>query len=229
MGRGCRGQPIFANLEDCEHFTYVLDDVAELFGWSILDWVLMPNHHHLVVQLSEVNLAAGMHRLHFMFGQRWNERNDSTGHVLFRRFMNIPLRREGSAARVMRYIDLNPVRAGLCAEPEDWLWGGYLATVGRCRPYAFHAPDLALRAAEPHHVEPGPARLAYARAVRARLEQTRGRGNAEDWRPSLDEIVVADDVETFRDAVDIWRYSQREIAEHLGRSQASVSRMIISG
>ena len=222
MGRGCRGVPIFDSQDDREHFAFLLHDVAVRFEWTILDWVLMPNHHHLLVRLDKPNLGQGMHRLHFMFGQRWNERKPSRGHVYFRRYKNVPLRREGAAARVMRYIDLNPVRAGLCARPEEWTWGGYNANIGRRNALPFHDSTTALRVMVPYVEDPEEARLLYSRSVHDRLAATRKRGTPRDIRPTLDEILVPGDVDSIREATETWWYPVREIARHIGCSPMTV-------
>lgn len=213
---------MFSTDADRDHLAFLLDDVVDRLGWKILGWVFMPNHHHLLVQLDRPNLAEGMHRMHFMFGQRWNERNDSTGHVLFRRYKSIPLRRAGATARVLRYIDLNPVRAGLCANPEDWQWGGYAANVGRREPRAFHDAHAGVRVLAPTAESDHEAHDAYARSVRLRLEETRGRGAPTDVRPTLEEILIPGDIESVHEATETWWYSTRAVARHIGCSHATI-------
>lgn len=222
MGRGCRGQPIFGESVDREHFAYLLSEVAERFEWTIYGWVFMPNHHHLLLGLKEPNLGKGMHRAHFMFGQRWNERNESTGHALFRRYKSVPLLRENAPQRVLRYIDLNPVRAGLCARPEDWEWSGFSANIGRRNALGFHSPDAGLRVMVPHTSDPVEARPLYAQSVYDRLDATRGRGSAHDVRPTLEEILIPGDVDSLREATDTWWYSQRALARHIGCSHTTI-------
>ncbi len=226
MGRGCRGQLLFATTSDCEHFAYLLTDVVERFGWTIYDWVFMPNHHHLVIKLEEPNLDRGMHRLQGLFGQRWNERNNSTGHVFFRRYKNVPLTRPQAASRVMRYVDLNPIRAGLCRRPGEWEWSGYQANVGLRSPLPFHSADKALTVMTTDVPDPREARLVYARLVTDRLAATRGVGSSSDSRPSLGEIIVRGDIDSLREAHETWWYSTREIAQHVGCSHATVFRWL---
>jgi REP element-mobilizing transposase RayT len=228
MGRGCRGQPIFENTADCEHFAYLLTDVVERFGWTICDWVFMPNHHHLVVKLEEPNLDRGMHRLQGLFGQRWNERNDSSGHVFFRRYKNVALTDSLAASRVLRYVDLNPVRGGLSNQLGDWEWSGYLANIGRRSPLPFHNPDEALRVMTPHIGDPEEARFAYARLVSDRLAVTRRIGTPNDSRPSLGEIIVRGDLGSLREANVTWWYSTYEIAAFIGCGQKTVHRWLTS-
>ena len=226
MARGCRGQPIFATADDRHHFAYLLSEVALECGWTIATWAFMPNHHHLLLKLDKPNLDKGMHRAHFMFAQRWNDRHESTGHVLFRRYKSIPLRRVGAPSRVMKYIDLNPVRAGLCVRPEDWEWSGFAANIGRRRAHEFHSPNMALRVMTPHVEDPVEARPLYAQSVYERLEAIRGTGRADDVRPPLSEILIPGDVDSIREATETWWYSQRAVAAHIGCGNATVSRWL---
>lgn len=222
MGRGCRGQPIFATDEDREHFTYLLNTVVEEFEWKIYNWVLMPNHHHLVVGLESRNLNDGMKRAHGLFAQRWNQRHDSSGHVFFRRYKSIPMRRPGYAATVMKYIDLNPVRAGLCQRPENWKWSGYNAIIGRGPRQEFHAADSAVRIVSSLDDEPAMNRLEYQRRVEARIAIVRGQGTPEDSRPNLSEILDPGNPHSLREAHELWSYSSREIAAEVGASNNTV-------
>lgn len=226
MGRGCRGQPIFSTDEDRAHFTYLLGTVVEEYQWRIHNWVLMPNHHHLVVELTSRNLDDGMKRAHGLFAQRWNLRHDSSGHVFFRRYKNIPMRRPGYATTVMRYIDLNPVRAGLCERPEDWEWGGYNALIGRRSALPFHDADRGVRTISALDEEPAVNRLHYQRSVEQRMADVRGRGTPDDSRPSLAEILDPGNPHSLREAHELWTYSAREIGEVVGVTHSTILRWI---
>lgn len=225
MGRGCRGEPLLSTAPDREHFAFLLGDVAERFEWTIANWVLMPNHHHLLVRLKEPNLDEGMHRLHGLFAQRWNIRNGGSGHVFFRRYKNVVLRRAGAPGRVSRYLDLNPVRAGLCSEPEEWTWSGYAAIVGKRQPERFHAASEALRMVSADYIGVG-AQLEYARSVRQRLATARTARGHLTSRPWLREIIVPGDLSSLREAHETWWYSTREIATTLDVSVATVHRWL---
>lgn len=53
IGRGCRGIPVLGDDDSRGHFVYLLNEVVKQYEWRVLDWVLMSNHHHLVVSLRE--------------------------------------------------------------------------------------------------------------------------------------------------------------------------------
>lgn len=105
----------------------------------------MPNHVHLVVETSEANISAGMQYLLGRYGQAFNTRHELTGHLFEGRFHSRLIETDPHLLVVVRYVLLNPVRAGLCDHPYDYEWSSYRATVGLTpRPPFLHV-DLVLR------------------------------------------------------------------------------------
>ena len=90
----------------------------------------MDNHYHLVIETPEANLSAGMQRLNGTYAQRFNQRHGRSGHLFQGRFHAALLDREAHLLETCRYVVLNPVRAGACAEPIAWPWSSYRATAG---------------------------------------------------------------------------------------------------
>jgi putative transposase len=108
----------------------LLGQVIRRFEWSCLTYCLMDNHYHLLLLTPEPSLGAGMGRLNGLFAQRFNLRHDRAGRLWGDRFFSLPLRRDSHLLEAVRYIAWNPVRAGLCASPEDWPWSGHRALLG---------------------------------------------------------------------------------------------------
>lgn len=208
IGRGVRGEPVLGDTAGKRHFLHRLEEVRFSFGWKVLNWVLMTNHYHLVIRLSEPTLAAGMQRLHGMVAQTWNWRHQEMGHVWMRRYSSIPILDERQFGSVMRYIDLNPVRAGLCAHPADWPWSGYAANVGLRPPIPGHSPvDFAAMQIR---------REDYAALIHAEAPRVHGIGGLFDERPTLHEIIDRDDITTIDDAILLWGYRVGEVALFMG-------------
>jgi hypothetical protein len=63
-----------------------------------------------------------------MYGYRFNNRYEHDGHVFERRFGSSEIASEAHLLATIQYIALNPVRAGLCADPADWRWSSFRAT-----------------------------------------------------------------------------------------------------
>jgi putative transposase len=132
--RGVRRQTIYRDHHDYERFVRLFGWILRDLGWKCLAFVLMPNHYHLLVELTEPSLSDGMHRLNFRFAMHFNRRYDLTGHVFERRFWSDAIESDEHLFEAARYIVLNPVRARLCPHPGLWPWSSYAPTAGQGRP-----------------------------------------------------------------------------------------------
>jgi putative transposase len=96
----------------------------------VLAYCLMTNHYHLLLESPEPNLATGMHRQLGAFAQWFNERYDVEGHVFERRYQSELAKDDAHLVELVRYVVLNPVRAGICSHPVEYRWSSYRATMG---------------------------------------------------------------------------------------------------
>ncbi|MGZ8716916.1 MAG: transposase, partial [Gaiellaceae bacterium] len=71
------------------------------------------------------------------FSRKANRRHRRTGHLFNERFAAVPIEEESHLLEACRYVVLNPVRAGLCARPEDWFWSGFATSCGLARTFPF--------------------------------------------------------------------------------------------
>ncbi len=90
----------------------------------------MTNHLHLIVETPVPNLSDGMRDLLSSFAQRFNTVHRRVGHLVQHRFDAKLIERETHLLENLRYVPLNPVRAGMVAAPAEWPWGSYRATAG---------------------------------------------------------------------------------------------------
>ena len=91
----------------------------------------MTNHYHVVVETPEANLSEGMRQLNGVFTQITNRRHGLVGHLFQGRFKGILVELDAYLLELARYVELNPVRAGMVLEPGDWTWSSYRAMVGQ--------------------------------------------------------------------------------------------------
>jgi putative transposase len=83
----------------------------------------MPNHLHLVVRpRTDDDLGRWMHWLLTTHAQRHRSRHVTTGHIWQGRYKSFPIQTDVHLLRVLRYVERNPVRAGLVASSRDWRW-----------------------------------------------------------------------------------------------------------
>ena len=121
--RGNYRQTVFFSDADRAEYLDLLDHHAAFEGLEIFGWCLMTNHiHMLAVPRQRDALARTMRRTQSDYSQRLNRRVGSRcGHLWQSRFYSCPL--AGDAVwTVLRYIELNPVRAGLVAAAEQSQW-----------------------------------------------------------------------------------------------------------
>lgn len=120
---------------DAEHrfFLGLMHNTVLDFGWKCLSYCLMPNHVHLLIRHVTPNLSPGMQRLATRYARYYNDRRERYGHVFQGRFGSRIVARESHLREVMRYIALNPVRAGLCPDPAGYPWSAHRALLGVAR------------------------------------------------------------------------------------------------
>jgi putative transposase len=128
--RGDRREDIFLDEGDRLYWLELLGQTCARFNWKVHAYCLMDNHFHIVVETVEGNLSAGMRQLNGVYTQWHNRTHGRVGHVFQGRFKAIVVHKQGYLLELARYVVLNPVRAGMCDQAEDWLWSSYHATAG---------------------------------------------------------------------------------------------------
>lgn len=142
--RGDRREDIFEDDEDRLALLEVLSEGLARFDASVLAWCLMSNHYHFVLRTRRANLSRLMRHVNGLYTQRYNRRHGKVGHLFQGRFKGILIQEDSYLAEVCRYVDLNPVRAGMVESPVDWLWSSYGAFIGRTPPLAGHDANSVL-------------------------------------------------------------------------------------
>lgn len=122
MAHGVAGQDIFHDDADRVKFLEDLRSLVRGSGASLLAYCLMGNHFHLAIQVGTIALSSIMQRLLTRHSKAFNQRHDRKGHLFWGRYEANPCTDEKYLAALIRYIHLNPVRAGLVTKAEDWPW-----------------------------------------------------------------------------------------------------------
>jgi putative transposase len=120
--RGVARAAIFRDPLDYVAFRSQLREVIRRFAWNVYTYCLMPNHYHLIIETEREHLSAGMHRLNFLYAQRFNRRHDRVGHLFQNRFAAYVIESDEHLLNSIAYVSQNPVRAGLCDAAADWPW-----------------------------------------------------------------------------------------------------------
>jgi putative transposase len=158
--RGNRGQEIFSRRADYLCFLALLTAGVERFEWRCHAYCLMPNHFHLLIETPEPNLSRGMQWLNGRYAQLFNQTYGYNGHLFQGRFYSGLVESNHHLLELVRYILLNPVRAGLSADAGGWEWSSFLSFVGKVARPRFLTTDWIMRQFGP---ELGKARNALQR------------------------------------------------------------------
>jgi putative transposase len=120
--RGNRRQPTFFGTADYREYLRLIERAKRRSGVTILAYCLMPNHvHFAVVPQHRGSLHQFFAEAHRRYSYRINRREGWHGHLWQSRFYSNAMD-EAHLISTVRYIELNPVAAGLCLRPEEWPW-----------------------------------------------------------------------------------------------------------
>lgn len=128
--RGDRREDIYHDDADREGWLEVLTEVCSRYNWVVHAYCLMSNHYHLIAETPDSNLSKGMRHLNGVYTQWFNRSHGLVGHLFQGRYKAILVQKETYLLELTRYVVLNPVRAGMVADPGEWSWSSYNATLG---------------------------------------------------------------------------------------------------
>lgn len=108
-----------------------LREYAEQARLRVLAYCLMPNHVHLVAVPEETDsMAVALQRTHGRYALYLNARRQRSGHLWQNRFYSCALDQRGHLWTALRYVEQNPVRAGLCGQADQYAWSSARAHLG---------------------------------------------------------------------------------------------------
>jgi putative transposase len=185
--RGVNRSDIFRAPPDYEHFLTIFRAAAAEYETDVHTYVLMTNHIHCIVTPRvEGALSKTMKTLEQTYTGYFNRRYERTGGLYNDRFRSFPIDTERYWFTCNRYVELNPVRAGMATRPEDYRWSSY-------RFHAFGEPnDL---------IVPHPLYLALGNSAAMRQQC---------WRAICGEALSAEQLTEMRDFVRRGQPARRE-------------------
>jgi putative transposase len=131
MMRGNAGAPVFFDEADRCRFYLLVQEGTERFGFRVHAFCCMANHIHLALQVGEIPLSRIMQNLSLRYTAWINRRQGRSGHLFQGRYKALLIDGENYLLELVRYIHLNPVRAGVVDLPEDYPWSGHRGYLGR--------------------------------------------------------------------------------------------------
>ena len=155
---------LFRDDVDRHAFLEHLEHTFARLELGIVSYVLMTNHHHLIVATPDDRIARGLHDLHGGYSRIHNRRHGRKAHLFRAHPFARRLENSDDLIATDRYIARNPVEAGIVLDPFDWPWSSAQAHAGMA------APALTL----------------HERPLRGAYE------DAPDWRPRYHDGMVGE-------------------------------------
>ena len=128
--RGNNGQDIFFSDIDRCRLCLIIQQGIERYDHRIHGFCFMSNHIHLIIQIGTTPLSIIMHHLGSNYAKYINRTHKRIGHLFQGKFKAILVDARDYLLELIRYVHLNPVRAGIVTIPEHYLWSGHLAYIG---------------------------------------------------------------------------------------------------
>jgi putative transposase len=131
--RGNNRQPIFFCDDDYQFFLESIESAKDKYKCRLYSFVLMTNHVHLLLEPIEdsENLAYFMKHIAQRYGQYVNKHYKRSGTLWEGRFKSSPISYDRYLLACSRYVEMNPVRAGIVEKPEEYKFSSYNAKIGK--------------------------------------------------------------------------------------------------
>ncbi len=134
--RGLNRQDIFLGDKDRADFLGRLETALSQTGCRCYAWALLNNHFHLLIRTSDKPLSDLMRKVLSGYAIAFNRRHGRHGYLFQNRYKSVLCQEEAYLLELVRYIHLNPLRAGIVKDMDEldrYRWSGHAVLVGRCR------------------------------------------------------------------------------------------------
>ena len=126
IARGNNKIRLFRRYCDFKLFKCILNKYCKKNSIQIHHYVLMGTHYHILVWVENTSILATMMKaMHISYQYRYRKKYGYVGHLWHSRFKSIVITSEEHWIQCGRYIELNPVHAGICNDPNDYRWSSY--------------------------------------------------------------------------------------------------------
>lgn len=186
LNRGNNRQIVFQEEEDFAYFLKLLKRYKKELKFKLYHFCLMPNHIHFLMEPTiEGSLSKIMLGLTLAYTWYFNKKYNAVGHAWQGRYKSSLIDKEEYFVWCGLYNELNPVRAGLVAKPEDWRWSSY-------RFYAFGEIDPLMEGlidVDPYYLELGNDFKERQERYKENMERVMKEEFLKEIRKQLDEGV----------------------------------------
>jgi putative transposase len=126
INRGNGGQVVFQEDKDYKAFVNLLKEAKIRYAVKIFAYCLMPNHFHMVLMPHQSEeLSKWMQWLLTSHVRRFHKHYGTSGHIWQGRYKSFLIQKDGHLLTVLKYVESNPLRAGLVDSANNWLWSSH--------------------------------------------------------------------------------------------------------
>ncbi len=187
--RGNHRQDIFFVPGDRHRLDKLFADALQRFGARLHAYCYMSNHIHALIQVGDVPLGSLILRVAGQYARQTQANLNTTGHLFEKRYYPVLVDVDHYFLELLRYIHLNPVRAGLANSPDSYEWSSHHVYSGtRVEPWI--TTDFAL---SQFGTDRARAIAAYRRFLHQNMDGAVSRSPLEDCNPSDRRILGGDD------------------------------------
>ena len=129
--RGNQRQQIFKAKEDYERYLKILEDYKSRYDFLLYAYALMENHVHLLIETNVVPLSKILQGINQRYTMYFNHRYETVGHLFQGRYKAILCDKDSYLLSLVKYIHMNPVRAGRVKTPETYPWSSHRFYIGQ--------------------------------------------------------------------------------------------------
>ena len=162
IARGNNHQALFRSEGDYLAYLDFIGSLRLIYPFDVYHYCLMTNHVHCVIRFyNQEALQKVMQRVHVKYAKLYCKSYSYHGHVFQDRFKSLPIEKESYLLECGRYVERNPLKAGLVKNLRDYLWSSYLF-------YAEGKPDSLLTMNPLYEIladQPGDRRQRYRKYV----------------------------------------------------------------
>lgn len=127
--QGIEKRYIFDNPQDIKYYIKLMYKLKEEHNIKVIAYCIMNNHAHILLNTDKISdLSKYMQRLNMKYGTYYNKKFNRVGYVFRDRFKAEGIYSEDQLNNCIRYIFNNPVEAGICNRPEEYLYSNYRKT-----------------------------------------------------------------------------------------------------
>ena len=128
--RGNDRTDVFFDDDDRRCYLELLSKAVVWFRLRVYAYALMSNHIHLFLRTMLPNISEVMYHVNIAYAHYFNKRHRKTGHLFESRFKSKLVQEDRYFLSLLRYVHINPVKAGMAASPEEYAWSSHRAYLG---------------------------------------------------------------------------------------------------